>query len=438
METLNLSGIVSKIVKTVHFCADIFGFWKHPAKNAAGDFEEMTLMDKIYWGYKSRNPVRRAEKGSGLVSFFKDQNLPKPLPRDFKGTKSLTFAAVGDLIKVEGLEHSADVLYENVADLIFDKELSYANLESQLTGQDISAMVFSDKETPPLCFTPAQYRAVKGHKDKQFNLMHTACNHTFDMGLEGVETTLAQLQKDGITDLGTNRNVSQAKKGRVIEKNGIKVGFISATYGLNGKEVAPGKEYMVNVVKFHPRNPAGKTVALDLLYGQIDDCKEQGCDIIVASLHWGYEYEFFPRQQQVDIAHALADRGVDVIVGHHSHVLQPVEYYRPRQGPDRTVVIAYSLGNLTSSYSAPHLVLSAILNLKITKGTFSGVSGTFIEEVSIIPVVQRDVLEEGVPKIRLELLETFSKHKETAENAERQAYISAVEGCAELVLGRRQ
>jgi len=432
LDALSISGVLRFIVKILHGSADIFGYWKYPSKKAAADFEDWSLLDKIRWGYKSKNPVLRGEKGAQLEAFFKNNQKKFSLPEGFGKKYSVTFSAVGDLIKVKGLENSRDKLYEKITGLIFDKDISYANLESQLTNRDIGGYTFNEKETPPLCLTKDQYDVIKGHKGKQFTLMHTACNHTFDMGLEGVATTLAQLEKDNILDLGTNRHPAEQQQGRIIEKNGIKIGFVSATFGLNGKVVPQGKEYMVNVVKFHPyqKKQADSKPGLTLLNNQIAYCREQGCDIIIASLHWGYEYEFFPRQHQVEMAHAIVEAGVDVIVAHHAHVLQPVEYYRPQRDPDRTAVIAYSLGNLTTSFSAPHLVLSGVLNLTIEKGNVNGEEKTVVREAQLIPVVQRDFMAGDLPVIQLEKLETFPGNK----TSEERDYISAVEGYKELVL----
>lgn len=432
LDALSISGVLRFIVKTLHRSADIFGYWKYPSEKAAADFEDWSLLDKIRWGYKSKNPVLRGEKGARLEAFFKSSQKKISLPNGFEKKYSVTFSAVGDLIKVKGLENSRDKLYEKIADLIFDKDISYANLESQLTRQEVGEMRFSDKETPPLCLTREQYDTIKGHRGKRFTSMHTACNHTFDVGLEGIDTTLAQLQEDQILDLGTNRHPGEQQQGRIIEKNNIKIGFVSATFGLNGKMVPEGKEYTVNVVKFHPyqKKQADSKQDLTLLNNQISYCREQGCDIIIASLHWGYEYEFFPRQHQVEMAHALVEAGVDVIAAHHAHVLQPVEYYRPQRDPDRTAVIAYSLGNLTTSFSAPHLVLSGVLNLTIVKGHVNGEEKTVVQDARLIPVVQRDFLAGDLPVIQLEKLDILSANK-TREDRD---YLAAVKGYAELVL----
>jgi poly-gamma-glutamate synthesis protein (capsule biosynthesis protein) len=435
METLSLSGFVGFAVKVIHTFADLFGAWKRPRTKAAGDFEEMSLLDKIYWGYKSKNPLVLPEKGSRIDSSIRrSRSLAPAPPEGFKVTNRLTFAAAGDLIKVDGLEHSKDLLYADIADFLFEKDISYANLESQLTGQDIDSYVFSDKETPPLCCTKEQYNALKGHDGERLTLLHTACNHTLDMGPEGVETTLAQLRKDQIVDLGTNRGPFQQQRGRIVEKNGIKLGFVSATFGLNGKPVPEGKEWLVNVVKFHALDPGLEGVDLGLLERQIEECRKQKCDIIMASLHWGFEYEFFPRRRQVELAHKIIEAGVDVIVAHHSHVLQPVEFYRPQRDPSRTAVIAYSLGNLTSNYSAPHLVLSGLLDLVIVKGEMDGETRTMVAEAALIPVVQRDIIEDDRPVVRIERLEEFLDRMENEDNKRSRAYGNAIKRYAERVL----
>jgi len=441
MEALSLSGVLRFVVKTIHVAADLFGFWKRPASKAAADFEDMSLLHKIYWGYKSRNPVMKLEKvkdsPDSLENIFTGDLNPDrsmELPDGFEHMDTVTFGAVGDLIKVDALEHSGDVLYESVADLIFEKDISFGNLESQLTSKDIGEYAFSDKETPSLCCTSQQYDALRKHNGKSFTALQLTNNHTMDMGMDGLETTLNRLERDNILDIGTNRLPDEGEKGRIIEKNGIRVGFVSASYGLNGKEIAEEKQFMVNVVKFHRGQPDSKGGEPALLKRQILHCKENKCDIIIAALHWGYEYEFFPRAHQVNIAHTLVEEGVDVIVGHHSHVVQPVEFYRPKRDPDKTAVIAYSLGNLTSSFSAPYLVLSGILNISFVKGRLDGDVQTFIRDVAVTPVVQKEAIEANNPVIRLERLDTLTAAIDEFQPEEKK-YISEVESYARTVYG---
>jgi len=393
-EALDISAGFRAIVSLVSRCADILGFWRFPARKAATDFPEMTLLDKIYWIYKSSRPVLRAEKGAYDERFFRQESMAAMgLSEGFERTNFVTFGAAGDLISVDGLEKSKNFLYDEVADLIFDQDVSFASLESQLTDQEIVKEVLSDKESPVECCSMEQYNTLKGHRDKNFTVMHTACNHTLDLGIEGVKRSLSQLEHDNIVYLGTNREPSGQGKGTIIDKNGIKIGFAPATFGLNGREVPNGKEYMVNVAKLLPRDGDPD---LSLLKKQIESCRDQGCDVIIASLHWGYEFEFFPRARQVEIAHELVEYGADAIIGHHPHVVQPVEYYRTRRDENRIAVIAYSLGSLTWSFSAPHLVLSAVLNLSFAKGTFQGKKKTYIEKATIAPVFRAPLRQPGI------------------------------------------
>jgi len=176
---------------------------------------------------------------------------------------------------------------------------------------------------------------------------------------------------------------------------------------------------------------------LSLLNRQISYCRDQGCDVIIASLHWGYEYEFYPRKHQVETAHDIVEMGADMIVGHHSHVIQPVEYYRTERDPDRVAVIAYSLGNLTSGFSAPHLVLSQVLNLSFAKGVIKGKDATYIESAEMIPVIQVETEVDGLPAIRVKKLGDVIRRVKEGGDKEEWKYVSKVMKYAELILGER-
>ncbi|MFH2129603.1 MAG: CapA family protein [bacterium] len=428
-ESLSLVGVTGVIVRTICRGAEIFGFWKFPFRKAAPDILDMSLLDKIYWVFKTENPIIRPEADNPLKRVSPDSRSVQ-LPAGFDTGDSLTMGAVGDLIKVDGLENAGDFLYEKVADLIFENDIIYGNLESQLTKQEIGEMIFKEDEAPTLCCTSQQYNTIKSHRGRRFSVLHTACNHTLDMGIEGLETTLQQLQTDQIIDIGTNLQAGDQKKGKILEVKGIRIGFISATFGLNGKAIPAGEAYRVNVVNIHnPDIPAD----LGLLQRQIAHCRQEHCDFIIASLHWGFEYEFFPRTDQVKTAHWLVESGVDAIISHHAHVIQPVEVYRTRRDPDRLAVIAYSLGNLTSSYSAPSIALSQILNLSLNKGTLNNQSRTYIESYAVTPVVQLEKENRGKPAIQLIKVSDVTKEDDLPLG---QAYLEELDFFVNLVGGQ--
>lgn len=406
--------------------AELFGFWRRPSATAATALEEMIPEDIYYWVYKSRHPIVRSD-GARLDARLTVGSHALGLPPGFEARSRLTLGACGDLFRSRGLEDSKDRLFAGIADLLFDQDLSYANFESPITEQPLQDEVIGDAGPPIECCSLEQFETLKGHEGRTFTVLHTANNHMADMGLEGLDTTQRVLAEAGIFDVGTNRRPEAHGKGRLLERGGLKIGFASATFGLNGHVLPEGECHRINVARLCPK--AGPP-ELDLLLRQIDDCKARGCDFIAASLHWGYEFEFFPRRHQVETAHALVEHGADAVLGHHPHVVQPVELYRPRRDPARVAVIAYSLGSLTWGFTAPHLALGAVLNLTLSKGCLGGQDRTFIETAAVTPVVRS--YGDGPTRARIDRL---ADHLEGRIQALPARDIAAIERYAELVLG---
>jgi len=418
------------IMASIFKFADLTGCWRLPRKNGATDSKEMTLLDKMYWGYKCHRPVLHPEPGPYDLTYFDDNNKKNiSLPSGFQKKSSFTLGAVGDLIRTDALENSKDILYEKVHSFIFDKDISFANLESQLTTQPVKEEIFSDKETPSEHGTKAQFDTVKGHLNKRYAVLNTACNHTFDMGLEGIETTLKQLDEEKIIAIGTNRNTIEKEQGRILEVKGFKVGFVSCTFSLNNRPVPPGEEYRVNVAHLLPKKGRPD---LSLLLKQINHCKSQGCDIIIASVHWGFEFEFYPRNRQIEAAHELVEAGADMLICHHPHVVQPVEYYQTKRDKDRVALIAYSMGTLTWSFSEPYLVLSLILNLTLAKGLIRGEEKTLIEQCHVIPVFRSRSVQNGPPVLKIEKLDDCLTGQEDDET---KAYVAEIREIATRIFG---
>lgn len=423
------SGVLRFKMNVVVKLAEIFGFWKHPDKKTATSFEEMNLRDIFYWVYKCMHPVTRTERGVRAADLLMTDAGIVKLPEGFEKQGSLTLGAGGDLLQAPGLEHSKDALYEGVADLLFDRTVSYANFESPITTQELRKEVIGDKEAPYECCSREQFDILKGHRDKSFTVMHTANNHMFDMGVEGMETTLGAFAEVGILDVGTNRRREEHGRGKVLVKEGIRLGFATATFGLNGHRMPDEDNFRINYERLLSKFVDPE---LDLVRRQIEDCKRQGCDFIFASLHWGYEFEFFPRKRQVEAARQLVEWGADAILSHHPHVIQPVEYYRTRRDPDRVAVITYSLGSLTWGYSAPHLVLSLILNLTLAKGRLQGREVTYIENAKVTPVF-RSYAERGGRMVSR--IERLADHVDGRSTVHPPDYMAEIKRYADLVLG---
>jgi len=402
------SPLRNSACRIVFKLADWLHFWRYPADIDVEDLKSFWRM--TYWFYISGRPVTRAEKGSGLETFFERQRqAPAPLlPPGFQRHTSLSFSAVGDLMCNKGLEHSAGRFYERVAHLIFDADVSFANLESSLTSGPIVETAISKDDLPKINANPAQFDVIKGHEGKNYTVVQTANNHILDCGFDGILTTHSQLEKEGIRFTGTNRSGDEQEKGMILDSAGpttapcVRLGFVTATWGVNNRPFPEGKEYLVNVVRFHQH--AAKA-DLSLLKKQLAWCRTQGCDLVIAGLHWGCEWEFFPRRYQIDMAHELAEAGADLIIGHHSHVIQPLEWYRTQRDPDRLVPIFYNLGNLVAIANAPFSALSLIASLKLVKGRVGNETKTLVESLGVVPVFQMNHESNGATRVWLETLQ---------------------------------
>jgi poly-gamma-glutamate synthesis protein (capsule biosynthesis protein) len=139
----------------------------------------------------------------------------------------------------------------------------------------------------------------------------------------------------------------------ITEANGIKVGWLGMTRWLNGNR-NPDKDDQPHVNFFpYPGEAGGAPGADEAQVLLAVKAARAQCDFLVVSIHWGIEYAPAPRPEDVDVAHQMLEAGASVIVGHHPHVLQPVETYKTQDG--RNTVIFYSLGNFLSNQSRTYV-----------------------------------------------------------------------------------
>ena len=344
------------------------GMWRYPIQ-ASGDLETMRRKDKIYWLYKAQFPIVHPQKQSGLESHFEDARTFRwSLPIGFEPTSELRISAVGDLMDHAYLPNSRGLLYEKMAETIFGADLSIANLECVLNSAGNEPFVISAYEGTPLFYRPGSFDAVKGLSGRNYSFMSTACNHTLDAGEAGTRLTTERLAAEEIAFNGINEMAAQADAATLVHKNGMTIALISHTFGLNARRPPDGKPWLVNRTNL---NASVRDIDFGQFERQIQHSRWHAADIVVALLHWGMEHEYYPRPEQLDVARHLAEIGVDVIIGHHPHVVQPMECYRTRREPARIVPVYYSLGNLITPFSHPAFRLSAVARITLVKGTCS-------------------------------------------------------------------
>ena len=385
-----------------------------------------------HWLYKSMNPIikgmRRPDVDiEALLEPYKRTRF-EMLPEDFSVEAQITMSASGDLMCTPGLDGAKDRLFQSVDELIFGADISYANLESTLTTEEVAPTEFTAESTPKINLTPSQYETVVSHKNRRFDVVHLANNHILDCGEEGIQTTLARLHLDGIAQVGVNPTEDDARRPRITEIAGLKIGWVAHTFSVNFKPFPGDKPWIVNMTPFHLEPDPD----ISLIERQILACRDAGCEIVIVALHWGLEFELFPHPQQVCWAHRFADLGADLVIGHHPHVPQPVEIYRPANDPDRAVPILYSLGNLSTLLSHPAMALSLVARIGFAKGMYRGRPTARIASLELVPVAL--VAEETGGREITRLVPLRELDSDVCEGPMR-VYIDEMASYAGIVLG---
>lgn len=388
-DVTRLRGVDALLFGGMMRFADRTGIWRYPAR-ASGDLETMRFLDRVYWLYKSRNPTRRAVRGSGLERFFERQKERVwRLPEGFEAQSAVRLSAVGDLMNHAFLAGSGETLYRHVEDLIFGVDVAMANLECVVLRSPDAPLVIDVARTkvgPALYFEPTAFDVVAGIRARRYDFMATACNHSLDHGAAGVASTIDALRTRGIAFHGVNESEEDAGRMTILDVRGVRVGVVSFSFGLNAYRPPPDRPHIVNRLRLDGR--AGN-IDWSQVREQLEHGRREGAEFVVAQLHWGMEFEFYPRPEQIEIAHHLAEMGIDAIVGHHPHVLQPTESYRTHRDSDRVVPILYSLGNLTNPFEAPWLCRSGVARIDLARGIHrDGSPKVYVENVEVVPVVQ--------------------------------------------------
>jgi poly-gamma-glutamate synthesis protein (capsule biosynthesis protein) len=267
----------------------------------------------------------------------------------------VSFAVAGDVIPHEPVRAAAaaagdgavgwGALFSDVSDVFEKADFGFVNLETPVAPAH-------SRGSKPFMFD-APVALLDGLKANGIKIVSFANNHVMDQGWAGFTETREHLRDEGLLFAGSGDTTQQAWQPVIVEANGIKVGWLGMTRWLNGNH-NPDKDDQPHVNFFPYPGESGGAPGAD--EGQVLDAVKQArakCDFLVVSIHWGIEYAPAPRPEDVETAHKMLDAGASVIVGHHPHVLQPVETYKTQDGRD--TVIFYSLGNFLSNQSRTYV-----------------------------------------------------------------------------------
>lgn len=250
-------------------------------------------------------------------------------------------------LKVAGLLNQGDIVFGNLESVISDK------------GHNIGS-IYSFRADP---------ETIQGLSLANFNVVSVANNHAFDYTREAFEDSLKRLKENNISYVGGGMNEEESLSLLIKEVQNTKIGFLGYTsIGLpnwQAIENTPGIAWIdVN--------------RIDILKEKIKEVKKQ-VDYLIVSFHFGEEYEKTPNPEQITLSRSAIDSGADLIIGHHPHVVQPIERYKNK-------IIAYSLGNFIFDQTFSEETMNSII-LKII------IQDKNIIKTEIIPIKQNQFLQ---------------------------------------------
>lgn len=279
---------------------------------------------------------------------------PQPEPEPVPESSRVTLMALGD-----NLIHNCVYWSAELPEGGYDFTPFYADIRPTVESYDIACI---NQETIYVA-DPALYgnypyfgspTAVgDALSETGFDVVTEATNHCFDKGETGILDTIHfwRDKHPEMTVLGIHDSQADAESVRVVEKNGIRIGMLNYTYGLNYG--APAKSYMVDTL-------SGREKIAD----DIARAREQS-DFVIVFAHWGEEGVYTPNDSQKSWAQFFADHGVGLVIGAHPHVVQPLETVTGTDGNEMPVF--YSLGNFLSHQVDPQNMLGGLASVTLEK-----------------------------------------------------------------------
>ena len=279
--------------------------------------------------------------GAGIVGNALNKNATSSVS-EYDGGKLVKGTVVGDMmlgrsITNKGSKNNYKNMFSGVSDLWKDSDYVAGNLECVLLD-NASDYEKNDKEI----HINAETKTANVLKENGFTLVSLANNHLADFKAKGVVNTLDTLDKVGLKHVGAGRNLTEAAEYDIQEINGVKIATIAVS------DIIP-KDFAARESK------AGILTTKTLKYYQAVKDASEKADLVIANIHWGVEYGMTETEAQQQLARNLINWGVDVVIGSHPHVLQPVEKYGDG-------IIFYSMGNFVFDQGWSRTKDSMVLN----------------------------------------------------------------------------
>lgn len=286
-------------------------------------------------------------------------------------TTEVTVSAIGDMLIHRRVYNDAKTdsgydfmpMLQHVEKYLNDTTITFANQETMIGGEELGLSTYPTFNSP---------KAVgDALKEIGVNVVSLANNHTLDRGEEVIQSAIRHWETIDMMYVGAYKDEVDRNNLRIFQTDeGISVAFLAYTYGTNGIPVPEGRDFLVNLID------------KELMASEIKEAKKQA-DVIILSLHFGNEYERYPSEEQKDLVQFAADQGVHAVLGHHPHVLQPIDWVEGENGNQTFVV--YSLGNFLSGQDKLYRQIGGIVKFTIRKVSVVGKDRIEIVEPKFLP-----------------------------------------------------
>lgn len=302
------------------------------------------------------NSVKKGNDTQEAISPAVSDGAKETTTAETKQPVTLSVVSVGDNLIHDGIYEQAKKRANGNG---YDFSFAYKRIADTISNADIATInqetIIAKSYQPsgyPLFNSPEEVGAEI--KNIGFDVVNMANNHMIDKTSKGLAEAIDYWSsQDGIVKTGAYKNTDEMNAVEYIEKDGIKIGLIGITRYTNGLSLPKDSELKIIY-----------TADEDIIKSKIEAAKKE-CDLVMVNVHWGNEYTTEPIDDQKNLAKKMADWGADIIIGHHPHVIEPVEWIDNANG-DRTLV-AYSLGNFISQQNTAARVIGGMLHYDITK-----------------------------------------------------------------------
>ncbi|MFC5604154.1 CapA family protein [Sporosarcina koreensis] len=302
--------------------------------------------------------IRNEEKVIHPEDFAILQCNPPEMIVNEKST-AITIGMIGDILLHYPLYtyDTYDIPFRSVKNQLTGIDFLLANQESLPGGAEYGLSGYPRFNSPK--------HIIRDLKANGVDLLSIANNHTMDLSEGGLLKAIHHMKEYGMPYIGAYESAEDREEKRIFDVKGIQIGVLGYTYSLNGLGIPKGKGYLVSLID------------RDKMETEIREMKKVA-DIIVVSIHWGNEYALQPSEYQRELADWLAAQKVDIVFGHHPHVLQPYTEIGETK-------IFYSLGNFYSAQQFDSTNMGGIAEVEISKVQFAGRSFTYVGDSSFYP-----------------------------------------------------